>query len=174
MISNPITLLNPYYVEFGITERISNNTKFLRGVGWVMEQGFNESAAKAQKESGFNRAFSSNNYLSYESGSDYLIDNSAFVEQPKGFSRYLCTLRYNGVDYAIREVPEAGYIYCDDRPDKTYKYKLAVTTEDHQINYVMLRRSEMFLSNMRFFFEKGAFRFKDLRCKQAILKALSY
>ena len=50
------------------------------------------------------------------------------------------------------------------------KRNIPCDTED----YVMLRRSEMFLSNMRFFFEKGAFRFKDLKCKQAVLKALSY
>ena len=104
----------------------------------------------------------------------YLNDNKAFVDKPIGNSRYLGTLRYMGVDYAIREYAEMGIIYCDDKADATFPYKITVTTDDHQVNYVMLKKNDLFISNMRFYFEKGCFRFKDLRCKDAILKALSY
>jgi hypothetical protein len=79
-----------------------------------------------------------------------------------------------GTEFAIREYPEAGVIYCDTNPDKTFTGKIAVTTDDHNINYVMLKRNDLFLSQMRYYFEKGCFRFKDLRCKEAVLKALSY
>lgn len=101
-------------------------------------------------------------------------DNKAFVEKPIGVGRYLATLRYKGTDYAIREYAESGVIYCDDRPDTSFGMKLTVTTADHEINYVMLKRNSFFLTNMRYFFEQGCFRFKDLRCKEAVLKALSY
>lgn len=174
MISNPISLINPYYTELGISERLASNTHFLKGIGFVMEQGFNESASTAQKESAFNRAFAKNSYIAYASESTYLNDSTTFIEKPEGFSRYIATLKYNGKEYAIREFNELGIIYCDNRPDETFKIKLAVTTEDHNINYVMLKRNEFFISNMRYFFEKGCFRFKDLRCKEAVMKALSY
>ena len=174
MCSNPVSIINPYYVELGISERLHDDTKFLRGDGFVLEQGFVESASKAQLESGFNRAFARNKYVSYSAENVYLNDNKAFIEKPKGSSRYLATLRYNGVDYGIREFLEEGIIYCDDRADGTFKDRITVTTEDHQINYVMLKRSDLFLSNLRYYFERGCFRFKDLRCKEAVLKALSY
>lgn len=174
MLSNPVSLINPYYIELGITSRLRDNTKFLKGDGFVLEQGFVESASEAQKESGFNRAFSGNKYVAYSAESVYLNDNQAFIEKPQGFSRYLCTLRYNGTDYAIKEYPEAGVIYCDDKPDRSFRSKLSVTTTDHNVNYVMLKRNETFLNNLRYYFEKGAFRFKDLRCKEAVLKALCY
>lgn len=174
MISNPVSIINPYYVELGISERLQSDTKFLRGDGFVLEQGFVESASIAQKESGFNRAFSRNTYIAYASEAVYLNDSKAFIEKPEGHSRYLATVRYKGVDYAIRDFPDLGIIYCDNRPDMTFKGRLAVTTEDHNINYVMLRSNEVFVSNMRYFFEKGCFRFKDLRCKEAVMKMLSY
>ena len=41
-------------------------------------------------------------------------------------------------------------------------------------NYVMLRKNDQFIASLRYFFERGAFRFKDMRCKDAVLKALSY
>lgn len=174
MCANPVSIINPYYVEMGISNRLKDDTKFLRGDGFVLEQGFVESASIAQKESGFNRAFAKNAYVAYSSECVYLNDNKAFVEKPAGVGRYLATLRYKGTDYAIREYAESGVIYCDDRPDTSFGMKLTVTTADHEINYVMLKRNSFFLTNMRYFFEQGCFRFKDLRCKEAVLKALSY
>lgn len=174
MISNPVSIINPYYVEMGISPRLNDKVKFLKGDGFVLEQGYVEAASKAQKQSGFNRAFAKNDYVAYSSESVYLNDNKSFIERPSGNPRYLCTIRYNGCDYAIKEYLDLGILYCDDRPDKTFPERITVTTDDHEINYVMLKRNDFFISNLRYFFERGCFRFKDLRCKEALLKALSY
>ena len=174
MLSNPVSIINPYYVELGISVRLRDDTKFLRGDGFVLEQGFIESASKEQKMSGFNRAFSGNKYVAYSSECIYLNDNKAFIAKPSGRNIYLCTLKYKGVDYAIREFSENGILYCDDKPDHTFRTKITVTTEDHSINYVMLKRNDFLISNLRFLFERGCFRFKDMRCKEAVLSALSY
>ena len=172
--ANPVSILNPYYVALGISPRLTKDTKFLRGDGFVLEQGYNESAANAQKESGFNRAFGEDKYNAYSAQGLYLNDNLAFIGKPEGKGRYLATLRYNGREYALREYAVQGIIYCDDHPDQTYPIKLSVTTEDHNINYVMLNRYKLFIDNMRFYFDKGCFRFKDLPCKEALMSALSY
>ena len=174
MLSNPVSIINPYYVELGISSRLTDETRFLRGDGFVLEQGFVESAADAQKSSGFNKAFARNSYVAYSSESVYLNDNKAFVDRPQGVGRYMATLKYNGQTYGIREFAEAGVIYCDDRADETFPLKITVTTDDHELNYVMLKRNDLFLFNLRYFFERGCFRFKDLRCKEAVLKSLSY
>lgn len=174
MLSNPVSLINPYYVEMGICDRLKSDTRFLRGDGYVLEQGFIESASSAQKNSGFNKAFSGNEYVAYSAECVYLNDNTAFIEKPVGNGRYIATLKYMGNDFGIREYAEQGIVYCDNRIDTTYPFKLSVTTDDHNINYVMLRRNDMFVTQMRWLFEKGCFRFKDLRCKEAILKMISY
>lgn len=174
MLANPVSIINPYYVELGISERLRDDTKILRGHGFVLEQGYVDSAAQAQKESGISKAFARNSYVAYSTQAVYLNDNKAFIEKPVGQSRYLATLRYKGTDFGVREFAEAGVIYCDDRADSSFKNKITVTTEDHEINYVMLKRNDLFLSSLRYYFERGCFRFKDLRCKETILKALSY
>lgn len=173
MISNPVSIINPYYVELGISSRLKADTKFLKGDGFVLEQGFNESASKAQKESAFNRAFANNNYIAYSSENVYLNDNLAFVEKPESIGFYLCTLKCDGTFYAIREYPQENIVYCDTKPDLTYPVKIAVTTDDHQINYVMLKKNDAFIRIMKDYFMHGCFRFKDLRCKEAVMKALS-
>lgn len=174
MLSNPVSIINPYYVELGISARLKDDTKYLKGNGFVLEQSFIESASAAQKESGFNKAFSKNSYIAYSAECVYLNDSSAFIEKPVGNSRYIATLKYCGKEYAIREYLESGIVYCDDRADSTFRFKIAVTTDDHQINYLMLKRNDLFIANLRYLFEKGCFRFKNMLCKEAILKALSY
>ena len=148
MMSNPVTILNPYYVSMGISSRLKEDTKFLKGDGFVLEQGFNFGASEAQKESGFNKAFSKSKYVAYASEAIYLNDSKAFIEK--------------------------GFIYCDNHADRTFPFRITTTTEDHNVNYVMLKRNDFFLSNMRFLFEKGCFRFKDMMCKEAVLSALKY
>ena len=174
MISNPVSIINPYYVKMGISSRLTCETKFLKGDGFVVEQGFVASASNKQKESSFNRAFSNDSYVNYSTEAIYLNDNSSFVEKPTGIGHYLATLKYNNSFYAIREFAEQGFLYCDDKPDHSFPLKISVTTTDHTINYVMLKKNDFFLSNLRYMFERGCFRFKDLRCKEAILNALSY
>ena len=174
MLANQVSIINPYYVSMGICNRLNSETKFLRGDGYVLEQGFIETASDSQKESGFNRAFKENNYVAYSSENVYLNDNYSFIEKPTGKSRYICTLKYKGNDFGVKEFAESGFIYCDDKPDSTFPMKITVTTDDHSINYVMLKRNDFFLSNLRYLFERGCFRFKDMRCKEAILNALSY
>lgn len=174
MTANPVTLLNPYYTAMNICSRVRDDTKFLKGDGFVLEQGYVDSAAQAQKESGFNRAFGNDVYNAYQSQGVYLNDNKAFIAKPTGASKYICTLLYNGVHYAVREYADEGIVYCDDKADMTFPVKISLTTADHRVNYVMLKRNDFFLINLRFFFEHGCFRFKDLRCKEAVMQALSY
>lgn len=176
MLSNTVSIINPYYTDLGIAERLTDSTRFLRGHGFVLEQGYNESASIAQRQSRFNIAFSQvdNSYLNYSSQNVYLNDSKSFIEKMDGKSNYIVTIKFGNKLFAIREYTNQGIIYCDDRVDTSFKRKLAVTTDDHDINLVLLKRNELFITTMRYYFNHGCFRFKNLECKQAILKMLSY
>lgn len=174
LLGNSVSLINPYYTELGISERLRENTKLLRGDGYVLERYLNKEVAKAQEESGFNRAFSHSRYNKAANQMIYLNDNMAFVEKPNGQSKYVCTIKISGVDYAIRTFSDAGIIYCDTSVDSSFPLKVAASASDHQVNYVMIKQNELLISTLRWYFERGAFRFKNLSCKDAILKLLSY
>lgn len=172
MCGNAVSLINPYFVELEISSRLQANTRFLKGDGFVLEQGYIESASLAQRESGFNRAFKNSSYVAYAAENVYLNDNIAFIEKMTGKNRYIATIKYNGVNYGIREYTNDGIMYCDDKPDLSYPTKISTTTDDHNVNYVMLKRNDFFIQSIRFLFEKGCFRFKNLKCKEAVLSAL--
>lgn len=174
MLSNAVSIINPYYTELGISERLNSETNFLKGDGFVLESGFIETASKAQKESGFNRAFKNNQYVAYSSENVYLNDNTAFIDTPVGKGKYVATLRYMGHDYGVKQYSEQGFLYIDDKADSTFRCKISVTVNDHDINYIMLKQNDLFISQLRYYFEKGCFRFKNLKCKEVLFKTISY
>lgn len=174
MISNPISIINPYYLQMDISTRLNSQTKFLRGAGYVLEKNYNETVSAAQKGSGFNQAFSDSKYLSYVTDNIYLNDNQVFISDTNNFGRasYLATIKYHDKNYGLKQYPQVGIIYCDLTPDLTFPLKIALTTEDHQINYIILKNNEMFLSDMRYYFNRGCFRFKNIECKEVIFTLL--
>lgn len=174
MISNPVTILNPYYVAMDISTRLQKDTHFLRGDGFVLEQGYNKTAAKALKSSAFNRAFGSSDYIAYSAEGVYLQDDLSFVDTPTGRGKYVATIRYAGIDYGVREYPELGIVFCDKSVDYQYPLKITVDTADHKLNYVMVSSNFILIQKLRYYFEHGCMRFKDLQAKEAILKALSF
>lgn len=177
MASNPCSIINPYYTAFGISDRLREDTRFLRGDGFVMETYFNPDAAKAALESGFNRAFASGNadqYLKFAQQAIYLNDSKAFIGRPEGSCRYICTIKYLNKEYAIKEFPDAGLYYCDDKVDTTFKNKIAVTTDDHAINFIMLSKNNLLIGAMREYFNCGCFRFKNQECKSALMSMIAF
>ena len=174
MISNPITLLNPYYTAWGISDRLTKQMHFFRGNGFVIEQGYNKSAQQAQESSGFMAAFNECDYVAYAGQGVYLNDNVTFIDKPAGTSRYLCTLKYKNSEYAVREYTDSGIIFCDDKPDRSFLLRVSVTTADHDINYVMLKNNGGLITLLRYYFDHGCFRFKNLSCKAAVMALLSY
>lgn len=174
MLGNTVSILNPYYVELGIADRLQGDTKFMKGDGWVLEQGFVESASIASLDSAFNRAFSNNKYVAYASQTIYLNDEDSFVEQINGKNRYFCTLKYDGCYYAVRYYTEQGIMYCDKRVDMQHPIRLSVTTSDHCENQVMLNNQRDFMDILRKYFDSGMFRFKDQQCKRTIIRAICY
>ena len=174
LLSNTVTILNPYYVALGVSGRLRDDTKFLKGDGFVLEQGFVESAAEALKDSSFNRAFAKSSYVNYASQAVYLNDNLAFLEKPNGQGRYIATLKDGGTHFSIWEYRDQGVMYCDSVADLYFPLKIAVTTEDHNVNYVMLKSYVGFVETMRDLFNRGCFRFRNLACKNAVLHLLSY
>lgn len=174
LISNPVSTINPYYVALGISNRLLKNTHFLRGSGWVLEQGYNEAASNALKQSAFMRAFSSSQYSDYAASGSYLNDSDSFIEKLPESGEYMATIKYDGHDYSIKEYLDLGIIYVSDSVDKTFPKRIAIDLPDHSLNYVLLENNDDFVSKMKTFFNLGCIRFKNQLCKNAFLALIGY
>ena len=174
MLSNNVNILNPYYAELGIGERLMPDTNFLRGKGYVLEQGFNESACLAQQGSKFMQAFSGNDYVTYSGTKGYLYTDGAFIERLNGANNYICTLRFDGKEYAIKEYPNEQLMYCDENVDKYFKLRIAVGADDLIPTFSLRTNNDTLIKTLRRYFDNGYFRFKNRYSKNAVINLLKY
>lgn len=173
MVSNCVSMLNPYYDAFGICDRLKPNTKILRGKGWVLEQSFNENAANALKESRFLTAFAEQKEIMYMSENVYLKDNSQFVEKPPKQTRYVASVKHNDNYFNISYANKESWFYCSNGYDQTFPILLAADLKSHNVNTTYARNSVL-INSLRTAFHSGNFRFKNLKSKQAVLSLLHY
>ena len=173
MCSNTISLLNPYYVAFGIHKRLRDNTKFLRGDGWVFEKTLNENAKNAFQSSAFNRAFSSaTDYFSYASENVYLNDNLSLIEKPVGDFRYIATIKYDGEMYNIRQY--SNYIYVSEGCDITFPLKIAYKPVDIAGDgFWLCNKNTPITKRIKQYFECGLLRFDGLKSKNMVFDILT-
>lgn len=173
MASNAVSEINPYYYEMGITGKLDDKTKILKGDGWVLERTFNENASKLLLESGVSRAFKNNQYSQFAANNVSLNDTKAFISKIDGNKSYRHTILYSGEKFGVWE-SEYGYLYVSHNVNESYPVKLSFTTKDHDINYIMLDKQDLLINKWRLFFKRGLFRFQDLRCRNVIMDIIAY
>ena len=174
MLSNKVSLINPYFLSMKISDRLRDDTKYLKGDGFILEQTYIESAAQLQLASGFNRAFKDEDYVAYAAQNVYLNDNIAFIEKPQGTSSYIATVRNKGIDYAIRFYVKEGLYFVDKAVDDDYKVRLSFDATSHDKNYIMMGSSSPYVTMLKSAFERGLIRFKNQECKSAFFDMFRY
>lgn len=172
MVSNTVSVLNPYFVEMGIHKRVDGKTRFLRGHGFVMEITKNETAAKEIQQSRFNLAFSNSDYLKFAADNTYLLDSNAFVEKldVKNFS-YQATVISNGKFFGVW-LTNSGNLYVAQNGDSGYWLKFATSVSDMKPGVAHIRANPV-LQEWRVRFNMGYWRFQTLECKSVIIDLLS-
>lgn len=174
MLSNKVSLVNPYFLSLGISDRLKDDTKYLKGDGYVLEQTFMENVADIQLASGFNKAFKNENYVAYSAMNIYLNDSNAFIDKPTGACRYVATLKNNEKLYSIKYYYEAGLYYMDKSVDEDFKTKIAFDAGSHDNDFIMVGTTSSYVMMLRSMFEKGLMRFKNQECKSAFFEMLKY
>lgn len=174
MASNTVSILNPYFVQFGVHKRLTPHTKYLRGRGWVLEQCYIETAANAIQNSAFGRAFENTDYMSYTTENSYLLDNENFIEKVKGAGKLLCNISTGDMTVGVWEHAEQGVIYCSTKFDPSFPLNITYKTKDHGVNLIMIRRNDWLCKYLSCMFERSCLRFENMQCKDIVLDMLGY
>lgn len=174
MLSNTVSIINPYFLSLGISDRLKDDTKYLKGDGFILEQTYIEEVANAQLDSAFNRAFKNESYVAYSAQNVYLNDSKTFIEKPEGISTYVATVKHEDTDYAIRYYPKANLYFMDKSVDEDYKVKLSFSAASHDATYIMVGMANPYVGMFKSIFERGLFRFKNQQCKHAFFEMLRY
>lgn len=171
LLSNSISIMNPYFTAMGIHKKIQSNTKKLRGDGYVLQRIVNPNASKEQKESKFNRAFSNSKELDSSIDNSWLNDDTSCIEKPDetwGRSIYYWTLIDDNQKYGVRYFPSMDYYYVSNSVDGSCSFFFNVSVNGN-LNVPMLKNNPQ-MKVMRDAFVQGQMRFPNQDCKMVALK----
>ena len=173
LLSNSISIENPYFSELGITGKLQSNTKWLRGHGFVLQRFRNEFSAQQQRESRFNVALSGNKQIQSNIDNTWLNDDFSCIEKPDNWGRGYCHHVFQNGDetYGMYYYPDAGYFYISRTWDKTCKsvYNISPNVVE---DIPTLRYAPPFVT-LREKYYRGVVRFCDITAKSAVMNVLT-
>lgn len=178
LISNNITVMNPYFLNMGIYKYVpekldlSEGDFYVKGNGYVCEFSFNRSAADAMEENPALKCFNTaNNRLGVSA--DFMINSNAFIMSKLGGKNvYLYTLKYKEKMYAVRQSEKKGIVFVSKNYDPGFRTVIALTAQDHNELTLQLQYNTFHMAVLRDSYMVGRLRFSDLEVKNDIIELL--
>lgn len=169
LCSNAVTIFNPYFEAFHVSDRLNESVRFLRGSGWVLEQIYNADAAAA-----IQGAFStlSGKELDYATKNKFLLDDGRFIDEEGGRKQYAATIRRGDRSFGIWQAGEMLYVSRKIDPD--FGSILVFAEEDHSPGTYLVQRGDPIYKMLRRQYDIGAVRFADGASRNAFVSCLAY
>lgn len=170
LLSNSISILNPYFTALGIHNKVQSNTKKLKGDGYVLQRIINPNAAAEQRESKFNRAFGNTKELDSSIDNAWLADDTSCIEKPDetwGRSIYYWTLVSDNKKFGVRYFPAMDYYTINHSIDGSCQTQFNISINGN-LNVPLLKNNPQ-MKYMRDAFTGGRMRFPDQECKAIAL-----
>ena len=171
--SNTMTINNPYFIELGLNRRIRDNTKWVKGNGYIFQRTESTEIADEHNQSGLSRAFNGNRTIEYTDDLSWLNDNYTLIDKPSADwgSRpmYYCTLcdgpKYT---YGVYFYPDVNLYYVSCKFDKSAGLCFNIKYEDLKPNVPLLKTS-IYMITLREAMQHGIIRFQTIRAKESFM-----
>lgn len=173
LLSNAITINNPYFDYFGLSIPYGKDIA-RKGPEILIEITHNPAFKDAASQTRFGQLVAGTPYGEYAIDNQFLRDNRNFIETKTAAAKYYFTLRFHGREYGVYADFETGTLYVSGDADKTFPVRFALTDDDHNPNTLIVRgRRNPYIANMINCYAAGALRFETVKIKGAILKAIA-
>lgn len=170
MMGNPVELLNPYLLEFGISEKYAFGMSYVSSPGVLAEFKLNLTAQSELQKSGLSRLF--NNQNEYDFGISFLYDDTHNMGKCKGKSSYMFTLCYGTSQYGVRKELTTGYVHIGGSVDPHCKKILAFREQDRFFNIGLLEKRDYTWNEMREAYKLCKLKFENFKAKKVIFQLL--
>lgn len=168
MCANAISVINPYFLYWGIDKRWRVDANYIKGKQWVLEVTRNEQIADMIRNSAFGELIEGTEYEKYALDNKFLLDNDTFIEQNSiNNSYYLMTFIYMGKKYACRWLEHKGVYYISEDVLDRFTMVFAITNDDHEPNRIVLQQNRglPIIKRLKFGWTTGNIRFQNMACK---------
>jgi len=160
-LSNAVSIINPYFIYFGLTPNIDK--RFNAYESLVVEIPPSKEFADNFRESRFGKLIDGTGYGDMALDNEFTGDNYTFVERRTKESKYVFSVVFKGLIIGIWVCPRNGLMYMSQDYDPSSKQVYAIVKEDMAEGRTLIRnfRDNGFMYKMSRAFKKGELRFDN-------------
>lgn len=174
---NAISIVNPYFVYFGIAPDL--NKRFTKGNGICIEFYFNEAFVKKKSETKFGKLIAGTAYGEYNMLNKFLRDSDSFItsERPAGYTLKIQQFILDSERFALWQDTKRGqwYINNDYEPHfGTFRTWILnpVDMDDSDKSHILLKKTSVIVKRLREIAERGDLYFNNQNTKQKFFELL--
>lgn len=169
LLGNNVSTVNPYFLRFGINDRIKPNTKFIRGDGWICHLATNEYASQEVAKNPISRAFGGN-IVEYSTQQKFLLDDDSYIKRLSGNGDYVGTIVYDGESYGLYK--QKSEFYITTKPNNSGKVFIFRSKDTTQKN-PSLTAGVAILRILRQYWIEGKVWCENQKIKKIMINVLS-
>lgn len=167
-LSNAVTINNPYFAEFKLMPPVNGDIqRFGKAKDMLVQNVVNNSLSQRKKATRFGQMISGSHYEEYAYENQWLMDDERFVEKKTQRCTYYMSLRFKdqwlGIWYD--QLQMLFYVSLDYDPQFPVRY--SATTDDHQPNTMLFRRSrsQSYIRHLLDAYDCGSVRYESVKLK---------
>lgn len=167
-LSNAVTINNPYFSEFHLSSPVNGDIqRFGRTKDILVQNVANELLIERKKNTRFGKMIAGSKYSEYAYDNQWLMDDSRFVEKKTQRSVYYMSLRYMDTWLGIWYDQLQMLFYVSLDYDPQYPVQYSATTDDHQPNTMLFRRSrsQPYIRHLLDAYDAGCMRYESVKLK---------
>lgn len=171
MLSNSISLNNPYVIKWDLYVPKGKNYLFKDDVLFMLLESKEYSAAKAMTRLGRLYNALDKDFAAYAVENAFLFDDQSFIEKKSGQCNYKFTFIWKGKKYGVWHNYKTGLVYISTDINTTYPLELALSGDDHSENLMLLRgkKGNIFDSVVFESYKMGCLRFENKKIRNETL-----
>ena len=167
-LSNAVTINNPYFAEFKLSPPMNGDIqRFGKAKDMLVQNVVNNTLSERKKSTRFGQMISGSHYEEYAYENQWLMDDERFVEKKTQRCSYYLSLRYRDEWLGIWYDPLQMLFYVSHDYDPQYPVQYSATTDDHQPNTLLFRRSrsQSYIRTLLDAYDAGAVRYESVKLK---------
>lgn len=172
-IANAVTVVNPYFIFFGII--VDKTRRFQRiKEDIIVDYYKNDTFTKMKRETRFGKIVAGTEYSDYAIDNEFVYDNHNFIEKKSGKLEYGFSIHYKKQTFGFWYNYDEGKIYAsyDIDPYSTINYSL--TSSDMKPNMLLITSSDRdyYLKALKKAYKYGYLYYESLKVKKYVFEIL--
>lgn len=167
MLSNATSVVNPYFLYWGLMPNLDKRFNYFEDRGILIELCDSKDFGEIKKKTPFGRLIAGTDYEGMSIDNQFMNDSDTFIERRTKESHFLCAIGYQGKIFGYWVDETSGCVYASYDYQPNTRNMFSMTTEDHKENMLLMKnwKNNYYLSVVAKAFKGGYLRFDNIVVK---------